>query len=115
MDEMKPKRNSHVVLQYQCVCGYHGGEFQSSMQVVFCIRLARSRRRPLRLFCLSACIQRVDVSPPPQGSAMTESEAYDVALKYIQRKKITHFGCKYKGFWPTFDGDKFALMFRGFP
>ena len=30
---------------------------------------------------------------------MTDQEAYDVALKYIHKKGITHYGCAYKGNW----------------
>jgi hypothetical protein len=30
---------------------------------------------------------------------MTEPEAYDVALKYIQQKNIMHYGCSYQGSW----------------
>ena len=44
---------------------------------------------------------------------MTEREAFDVALKYIQRKGITHYGCKYKGLWRNRDG--LGLLSRGFP
>jgi len=41
---------------------------------------------------------------------MTEPEAYDVALKYIQQKGVTHYGCAYNGNWLARDlrlGGKF--------